>query len=166
MSTPAALPFAGSFLPPTHDSGAVITILPPVGARHEHCPTLGAESRSSAIEQGGTQPLICWQDGGMEPFTDQGIADTLDADTSLPTVIKSEAVAAVIIAAVMHQPPDSPVLLVGQAGNVLHRSTSRCFCRACSCWRMAALAFRFTCWSFRKLSWMGLYCSYSAVYSW
>ncbi len=95
----------------------------------------------------------------------KGIADTLDTDTRLPAVIKSKAVAAVIIAALMHQPPDGPVLLVCQAGNVLHRSTSRRFCRVCFCWRIAASAFRFTCCSLRKSSRMGLYCSYSALYS-
>ncbi len=166
MSTPAALPFAGGFLPPVHNGGALVTILPTVGARHEYRPALGAGPRLSTVEQSGTQPLVCWQDGGAEPLTNKGIADTLDTDTRLPAVIKSKAVAAVIVAALMHQPPDGPVLLVGQVGNVLHRSTSRRFCRVCSCWRMAASAFRFTCWSFRKSSRMGLYCSYSAVYSW
>ena len=102
MSTAAALSFAGGFLFPAHNSSALVTILSTVGARHEHRPALGAESRPSAIEQGSAQPLICWQDGGAEPFTDRGIADTLDADTRLPTVVKSEAVTAVIIAAVMH----------------------------------------------------------------
>ena len=166
MSTPAAFPFAGGFLLPAHNGSALVTVFASVRARHKHRPTLGAGPRPSSVEQGGTQPLVCWQDGGAEPFADQGIADTLDADTRLPTVIKSAAVAAVIVVALMHQPPDGPVLLVGQPGNVLLRSTSRRFCRVCSCWCMAASALRFTCWSFRKSSRMGLYCSYSAVYSW
>ena len=165
MSTPAALPFVGGFLPPAHNGGALVTILPAVGARHKHRPTLGAGPRPSSVEQGGPKPLVCWQDGGAEPLTNKGTADTLDTDTRLPAVIKSKAVAAVIIAAVMYQPPDGPVLLVGQVGNDLHRSTSRRFCRVCSCWCMTASAFRFTCWSFRKSSRMGLYCSYSALYS-
>ena len=106
MSTPAAFPFAGSFLSPAHIGGALVTVFAPIGARHEHRPALGTGPRLSSVEQGGTQPLVCWQDGGAEPFTDQGIGDTLDADTRLPAVIKSKTVAAVIIAAVMHQPPD------------------------------------------------------------
>ena len=126
--------------------------------RRRAAPVLGGARRHTAP--------VCWQDGGAEPFADQGIGDTLDADTRLPAVIKSKAVATVIIAALMHQPPDGPVLLVGQPGYVLHRSTSRRFCRVCSCWRMATSAFRFTCCNLRKSSWMGLYCSYSAVYSW
>ena len=165
MSTPAAFPFAGGFLLPAHNGSALVTVFASVRARHKHRPTLGAGPRPSSVEQGGPQPLVCWQDGGAEPLTNKGIADTLDTDTRLPAVIKSKAVAAVIVAALMHQPPDGPVLLVGQPGNVLHRSTSRRFCRVCSCWRIATLAFRFTCCSLRKSFWMGLYCSYSAVYS-
>ena len=165
MSMPAAFPFAGGFLPPAYIGSALATVFASVGVRHKHRSTLGTGSRLSSVEQGGTQPLVCWQDGGAEPFTDQGIGDTLDTDTRLPAVIKSKAVAAVIIAAVMYQPPDGPVLLVGQVGNDLHRSTSRRFCRVCSCWCMTASAFRFTCWSFRKSSRIGLYCSYSALYS-
>ena len=113
MSTVAALSFAGGFLFPAHNSSALVTILSPVGARHEHRPALGAGPRLSSVEQSGAQPLVRWQDGGAEPLADQGIADTLDADTRLPAVVKSKAVAAVIISALMHQPPDGPVLLVG-----------------------------------------------------
>ena len=54
---------------------------------------------------------------------------------------------------------------VGHVAAMFQRSVSRRFCRVCSCWRMAASAFRFTCWSLHKSSWMGLYCSYSALYS-
>lgn len=165
MSTPAAFPFAGGFLLPAHNGSALVTVFASVRAQHKHRPTLGAGPRPSSVEQGGPKPLVCWQDGGAEPLTNKGTADTLDTDTRLPAVIKSKAVAAVIIAAVMYQPPDGPVLLVGQVGNDLHRSTSRRFCRVCSCWCMTASAFRFTCWSFRKSSRMGLYCSYSALYS-
>ena len=96
MSTVAALSFAGGFLFPAHNSSA-----------------LGTGPRLSSVEQSGAQPLVRWQDGGAEPLADQGIADTLDADTRLPAVVKSKAVAAVIISALMHQPPDGPVLLVG-----------------------------------------------------
>ena len=113
MSTPAAFPFAGGFLPPAHIGSALATVFASVGARHEHRPALGTGPRPSSVEQGGTQPLICWQDGGAEPLTNKGIADTLDTDTWLPAVIKSKAVAAVIIAAPTHQPPDGPILLVG-----------------------------------------------------
>ena len=166
MSTAAAFSFAGGFLLPAHNGSALVTVFASVRTRHKHRPTLGAGPRPSSMEQSGTQPLVCWQDGGAEPFTDQGTGDTLNADTRLPAVIKSKAVAAVIVATFMHHPPDGPVLLVGQPGNVFHRSTSRRFCRVCSCWRIATSALRFTCWSFRKSSRMGLYCSYSAVYSW
>ena len=48
----------------------------------------------------------------------------------------------------------------------VYRSASRRFCRVCSCWCMVASVFRFTCWNFRRSSWMGLYCSYSAWYPW
>ena len=99
MSTPAAFPFAGSFLSPAHIGGALVTVFAPIGARHEHRPALGTGPRPSSVEQCGTQPLVCWQDGGAEPFADQGIADTLDTDTRFPAVIKSKAIAAVIIAA-------------------------------------------------------------------
>ena len=126
---------------------------------------LGDFKRDWVKDDDSSAQLPSVSDGGAEPLADQGIGDTLDADTRLPAVIKSKAVAAVIIAALMHQPPDGPVLLVGQPGNVLHRSTSRRFCRVCSCWRIATSAFRFTCCSLRKSFWMGLYYSYSAVYS-
>ena len=103
MSTPAAFPFAGGFLLPAHNGSALVTVFASVRARHKHRPTLGAGPRPSSVEQGGTQPLVCWQDGGAEPFTDQGIGDTLDADTRLPTVIKSKAVAGEVVGARHHR---------------------------------------------------------------
>ena len=67
----------------------------------------------------------------------RGIVDALNADARLPAVIKGKAVAAVIVTAVMYQPPDSPVLFIIQtdgvigharpsAGWVLHESLAQC----------------------------------------
>ena len=61
MSTPAAFSFAGGFLPTAHDGGALVTILPPVGARCEHRPALGAGPRPTPVEQGGAQAFVQWQ---------------------------------------------------------------------------------------------------------
>ena len=119
MSTLAALAFAGGFLPPAHNGGALITIFPPVGARHEHCPALGTGPRPLPVEQGGAQALIRWQNGGAEPLADKGVVDALNTDTRLPAVIQSKAVAVIVVAAIMYQPPDGPVLFVIQTDDII-----------------------------------------------
>ena len=97
MSTPAALSLVCGFLPPAYNGGALVAVFPPVGARREHRPTLGAGPRPP-MEQGGAQPLVRWQDGGAEPFAVEGICDTLWADTFL-TIVQQKAVAIVVITA-------------------------------------------------------------------
>jgi len=119
MSTPPAFSLTVRFLSPAHDGGALVTVFPPIGARHEHRSALGAGPCPPTVEQGGAQPLVRWQDGGAEPLADEATADTLDAHARLPAVVQGEAAAVIVVAAVMHQPPDSPVLLVAQSDDVI-----------------------------------------------
>ena len=118
MSTLAALSLVCGFLLSAHDGGALVAVFPPVGSRHEHRPALGTGPRLPLVEQGGAQLLVCWQDGGAKPFTVEGICNTLWADTFL-TIVQQKAVAIVVIAAVMDQPSDSPVLLIVQTNDVI-----------------------------------------------
>ena len=118
MSTLAALSLVCGFLPPTHDSSALVTVFPSIGVRYEHRPALGTGPRLPLVEQGSAQPLVRWQDGGTKPFTVEGICDTLWADTFL-TIVQQKAVAIVVIATVMDQPSDSPILLIVQTNNVI-----------------------------------------------
>ena len=79
MSTPVAFSLVGGFLPPAHKNGALVAVFPPVGARYEHRPALGAAPCPSPMEQGGAQAFILGQNSGPEPFAVEGVADTLDA---------------------------------------------------------------------------------------
>jgi len=82
----------------------------------------------------------------------EAIADTLYAHTRLPAVVQGEAVAVIVVAAAMHQPPDSPILLVAQTDDVISCSSLRWLGAPCNTWSMfrltvsTALARRFRSW--------------------
>ena len=73
-------------------------------------------SDSGQREQRGAQASVQGKDSGAEPFADQGVGDTLRTDTFL-AVVQEQAVSAVIVAALMHQPPGCAVLLIGHVGD-------------------------------------------------
>ena len=96
--------------------GAVECVVP----GWDKCPsTLPAAppSDSGRREQRGAQASVQGKDSGAEPFADQGVGDTLRTDTFL-AVVQEQAVSAVIVAALMHQPPGCAVLLIGHVGNL------------------------------------------------
>ena len=71
-------------------------------------------SDSGRREQCGAQTSVQGEDSGAEPFANQGVGDALRTDTFL-AVVQEQAVSAVIVAALMHQPPGCAVLLIGHA---------------------------------------------------
>ena len=91
--------------------GAVECVVPGRGK----CPsTLPAAppSDSGRREQRGRQASVQGKDSGAEPFANQGVGDTLRTDTFL-AVVQEQTVPAIIVAALPHQPPDRPALLIG-----------------------------------------------------
>lgn len=70
------------------------------------------------MEQGGAQAFILGKNSGPEPFAVEGVADTLDAYAHI-AIIQGQTIPVIIVAAPMHQPPDSPVLLIIQADGVI-----------------------------------------------
>ena len=71
-------------------------------------------SDSGRWEQRGPQASVQGKDGGAEPFADQGVGDALRTDAFL-AVVQEQAVSAIIVAALMYQPPGRSVLLMGHA---------------------------------------------------
>ena len=63
-------------------------------------------------EQRGAQANVQGKDGGAEPFTNQRICNALRTNTFL-AVVQEQAVPAIVVAALMYQPPGCAVLLVG-----------------------------------------------------
>ena len=137
MSTLAAFSLVCGFLLSAYNGGALVAVFPPGGARHKHRPTLGTGPRLSPAEQGSTQPLVHWQNGGAEPFAVEGICDTLQTNTFF-TIVQQEAVAVIIVTAAMYQSLNGSVLLVGQTDDVIghtrpsagwarHEALVRCF---------------------------------------
>ena len=111
-----------------HASGTFRAVFGPVGAWGEQRPADGAPFGVQAVEQGRFQFLVQRQHRRPEPPAQQGVGNGLDADTFLP-IIQRDTVAAVIVAALMYQPPRSAVLVVVHDGDgfrlaFLHAGTS------------------------------------------
>ena len=86
--------------------------------RGEHLPAPPAlpPSDRGSREQGSAQASVQGKNGSAEPFANQGIGDALRTDAFL-AVVQEQAVSAIIVAALMHQPPSCAVLLVGHVRN-------------------------------------------------
>lgn len=91
------LPF--SFLAAAHFLGAGWAVFRPVGLRCEAGPALTAQLQVIVVFcDFGAQNSIQREDSRPEPAAQQGIGNTLNADTFLP-IVQQEAVAAHIVAA-------------------------------------------------------------------
>ena len=84
--------------------------------KHPPAPPAPPPSDRGSREQGSAQASIQGKNGSAEPFANQGIGDALRTDTFL-AVVQEQAVSAIIVAALMYQPPSCAVLLVGHVRN-------------------------------------------------
>ena len=87
-----------------HVSGTFRAVLGPVGARAEQCPADGTTLGVQPIKQGCFQFFVQRQYRRPKPAAQQGVGNGLNADTFL-AIIQCNTVAAVIVAALMCQPP-------------------------------------------------------------
>lgn len=101
-------PFCGT-------GGAIESVVPGRGKRPPALPAVPPSDRGRR-EQCGAQAGVQRKDGGAEPFADQRVGDTLWTNTFL-AVVQEQAVSAIIVAALMHQPPGRSVLLIGHVGD-------------------------------------------------
>ena len=103
-----------------HASGTFRAVFGPVGAGDEQRPADGAPFGVQAVEQGRFQFSVQRQHSRPEPPAQQGVGNGLDTDTFLP-IIQRDTVAAVIVAALMYQPPYLAILAIvhnGDGGSV------------------------------------------------
>jgi len=98
--------------------GALRAVFGPVGFWDVPATAQDALFSFPAVEQGGAQAFVQRQHSRPKPAADQRIGNALRADTFLP-IVQQKAVPAVIVAAVMHQSPDGPVLRIGQPDGVI-----------------------------------------------
>ena len=99
-----------------HASSTFRAVFGPVGAGGEQRPADGATLGVQAVEQGRFQFSVQRQHCRPEPPAQQGVGNGLDADTFLP-IVQRDTVTAVIVAALMYQPPRSAVLAVVHDGD-------------------------------------------------
>ena len=100
-------PFCGT-------GGAVERVVPGRGKQPPTFPTAPPSGRGGR-EQCGTQVSVQGKDSGTKPFADQRVGDALRADTFF-AIVQEQAVSAIVVAALMHQPPGRSVLLIGHVG--------------------------------------------------
>ncbi len=122
-------PLALRGLYPFHPSGTFRAVFGPVGAGSEQRTADGAPLGVQPVEQGGFQFLIQRQHRCPEPPAQQGVGNGLDADTFVP-IVQRDTMAAVIVTALMYQPPRPAVLTVVHDGDrvrivFLHAGISR-----------------------------------------
>ncbi len=107
-----------------HMDSAIRAVFGSVGARVKRASAHRASLSAQPMDQGGFQLLVQRQHCRPEPPAQQGVGNALDTDTAFP-IVQQKAVAAIIIAARMHQPPRFAVLLVIQDGDFLMLLGSR-----------------------------------------
>ena len=95
-------------------SRAIECVVPGRGKRPPTLPATPPSDRGRR-EQCGAQAGVQGKNGGAEPFTDQRVGDALRADTFF-AIVQEQAVSAIVVAALMHQPPGRSVLLIGHVG--------------------------------------------------
>ena len=97
-------PFCGT-------GGAIESVVPGRGKRPPALPAVPPSDRGRR-EQCGAQAGVQREDGGAEPLANQGVGDALRTDTFL-AIVQKQTVSAIVVAALPHQPPGRPVLLIG-----------------------------------------------------
>ena len=110
----AAYPLTG--LSPPLLFGTIRAIFRPIGFRQIVTSAENTFLSVCPLEQGGTQASVQREDGGAEPATDKRVCDALNTNTFL-TIVQEQTVPAIVIAAVMYQPPGRPVLLIVHVRN-------------------------------------------------
>ena len=111
MTFTPLLPIAFSGLDSLDGSTAVRAVFRPIGAREKQTAAHSTPLCSQPVIQGCFQLPVHWQHRITEPLAQQRIGNALNIDTFLP-IIQGKAVAAVVVAAFMHQPPRSAILLI------------------------------------------------------
>ena len=99
-----------------HASGTFRAVFGPVGAGGEQRPADGAPLGVQAVEQGRFQFSVQRQHRRPEPPAQQGVGNGLDTDTFLP-IVQRDTVAAVVVAALMYQPPHLAILAMVHNGD-------------------------------------------------
>ena len=94
-----------------HVTGTVRAVFRPIGAREKQTAAHSTPLCSQPVIQGCFQLPVLWQHRITEPLAQQRIGNALNTDAFLP-IVQSKAVAAVVVAAFMHQPPRSAILLI------------------------------------------------------
>ncbi len=113
-------PFCGT-------GGAIERVVPGRDKRPPALPAVPPSDRGRR-EQCGAQAGVQRKDGGAEPFADQRVGDTLRTNTFL-AVVQKQAVSAIVVAALPHQPPGCTVLLVGHVRDFGCARFTRSLCK-------------------------------------
>lgn len=111
MTFTPLLSLAFSGLDSLDGSTAVRAVFRPIGAREKQTAAHSTPLCSQPVIQGGFQLPVHWQHRNTEPLAQQGIGNALNTDTFLP-IIQCKAVAGIVVAAFMHQPPCSAILMI------------------------------------------------------
>ena len=104
-------PLALCGVDPLHACGTFQAVFGSVGTGGKQRPTYGAFLSIQPVEQRRFQFLILRQYRRPKPPVQQGVGNGLDTDTFLP-IVQSDTVSVDVVAALMHQPPRSTVLVV------------------------------------------------------
>ena len=107
--------------------GAIESVVPGRDKRPPALPAVPPSDRGRR-EQCGAQASVQRKDGGAEPFANQRVGDTLWTNTFL-AVVQEQAVSAIIVAALMHQPPGRSVLLIGHVWDFGCAHFTRSLCK-------------------------------------
>ena len=99
-----------------HAPGTFRAVCGPVGAGGEQRPADGAPLGVQAVEQGRFQFSVQRQYRRPKPAAQQGVGNGLNADAFLP-IVQRDTVAAVIVAALMYQPPHLAILAIVHNGD-------------------------------------------------
>ena len=116
MTFSPLFPFAPGGLDSLHPSGAVRAVFGAVRTGEKIAAAHTAPFSVQSVEQGCFQFLVQRQHRRPKPPAQQGVGNALDTDTFL-SIVQRKAVAAIVIAALMHQPPRPAVLPVVHDGN-------------------------------------------------
>ena len=118
MTFSPLFPLALGGLYPLHPSGTVRAVFGAVGTGQKIAAAHTAPLPVQPVKQGCFQFLVQRQHRRLEPSAQQGVGNALDTDTFLP-IVQRKAVAAIVIAALMHQTPRPAVLPVVHDGDFI-----------------------------------------------
>ena len=91
-------------------------------------PIITVQSKPGTYGQCTTAKVWQRKDGGAEPLTNQGVGDALRTDTFL-AIVQKQTVSAIVVAALPHQPPGRPVLLIGHVWDFGCAHFTRSLCK-------------------------------------